>query len=65
MIEVVNLIGDPKKDGAMTKTSTKQTDGKRTILFVLNGRFVHPREYEILEIKEGDHIRWVHPYAGG
>ena len=42
-----------------------ENTGKDHIVFVLNGRVVRPHEYETLEVKEGDDIRWVHPYFGG
>ncbi len=63
-IEVVNLIREAKKDEPMIKTIVEKT-GKDNIIFVLNGRVVKSHEYESLEIKEGDDIRWVHPYFGG
>lgn len=63
-IEVVRLIREAKKAEPMIKTIIEKT-GKDHIIFVLNGRIVHPHEYESLEIKEGDDIRWVHPYFGG
>lgn len=63
-IEVVNLIREAKKDEPMIKTIIEKT-GKDNIIFVLNGRVVKSNEYESLVIKEGDDIRWVHPYFGG
>jgi sulfur carrier protein ThiS len=63
-IEVVKLIREAKKDEPMIRTIVKKT-GKDNIVFVLNGRVVKTDEYESFEIKEGDDIRWVHPYFGG
>jgi len=63
-IEVVNLIREAKKDEPMIKTIIEKT-GRDNIVFVLNGRVVKSHEYESLEIREGDDIRWVHPYFGG
>jgi sulfur carrier protein ThiS len=63
-IEVVKLIREAKKDEPMIKTIKEKT-GKDYIVFVLNGRVVQPHEYESLEIREGDDIRWVHPFFGG
>ena len=63
-IEVVNIIREAKNDEPMIKTIIEKT-GKDNIMFVLNGRIVHPHEFEVLEIREGDDIRWVHPYFGG
>ena len=63
-IEVVELIREAKKDEPMIKAIREKT-GKDNIVFVLNGRIVQAHEYESLDIKEGDDIRWVHPYFGG
>ena len=63
-IEVVKLIREAKKDEPMIKTIREKT-GRNGLMFVLNGRVVHPHEYDSIEIQEGDDIRWVHPYAGG
>lgn len=63
-IEVVKRIREAKKDEPMITTIVKKT-GNDNIIFALNGRVVQPQEYETLEIKEGDDIRWIHPYFGG
>ena len=63
-IEVVELIREAKKDEPMIKAIMEKT-GKDNIVFVLNGRMVHAHEYESLDLKEGDDIRWIHPYFGG
>ena len=64
-IDVVNLIREEKKNEPMVKTIREKSGRQNIILFVLNGRVVHPPEYESLELREGDDIRLVHPYAGG
>jgi thiamine biosynthesis protein ThiS len=64
-IEVVNLVREAKKDEPMIKTIREKTGRSNIILFVLNGRVVQPQEYESLEIKDGDNIRLIHPFAGG
>ena len=64
-IEVVNLVREAKKDEPMIKTIREKTGRSNIILFVLNGRVVQPQEYEFLEIKDGDNIRLIHPFAGG
>ena len=64
-IEVVKLIREEKKNEPMVKTIREKSGKQDIILFVLNGQVVHPHEYEVLDIKEGDDIRLVHPYAGG
>jgi hypothetical protein len=63
-IEVVELIREAKKDEPMIKAIREKT-GKDNIIFVLNGRMVHAHEYESLDIKAGDDIRWIHPYFRG
>ena len=63
-IEVVKFIREAKKDEPMISTILEKT-GKDGIMFVLNGRMVRSKEFESLEIGEGDDIRWVHPYFGG
>ena len=64
-VDVVDLIREAKKDEPMIKTIREKTGKANIILFSLNGRVVQSQEYESLEIKEGDNIRWFHPYAGG
>jgi thiamine biosynthesis protein ThiS len=62
---VVNLVKVAKKDEPMIKTIREKTGRSNIILFVLNGRVVQPREYESLEVKDGDNIRLIHPFFGG
>ena len=64
-IEVVNLVREAKKDEPMIKTIREKTGWGNIILFVLDGRVVQPQEYESPEIKDGDNIRLIHPFAGG
>ena len=61
---VVHLIREAQKDDPVTKSLIAKT-GHDHITFILNSRIVKPREYESIELKEGDDIRWMHPYAGG
>ena len=63
-IEVVELIREAKKNEPMIKAIREKT-GKDNIVFVVNGRIIQAQEYESLDIKEGDDIRWIHPYFGG
>ena len=65
IIEVVNLIHEAKKDEPMIKAIREKTGKANILLFALNGRAVHPHEYKSCELKDGDDIRWFHPYAGG
>lgn len=63
-IEVVKRVREAKKDEPMIKTIREKT-GKDNIVFVLNGRIIRAQEYDSIEVKEGDDIRWIHPYFGG
>jgi sulfur carrier protein ThiS len=63
-IEVVELIREAKKNEPMIKVIREKT-GQDRIVFVLNGQIVQAHTYESLDLKEGDDIRWVHPYFGG
>ncbi len=62
--EVVDLIRDSHKDDPVTKSLLAKT-GQDHIIFTLNGRLIKPAEFSAIELKEGDSIRWMHPYAGG
>jgi thiamine biosynthesis protein ThiS len=62
--EIVEKIREAKKYQPMTKILVKTT-GKDNILFSLNGKLVKPDKHEETEIKEGDHIRLIHPGFGG
>ena len=64
-VEVVTLVHEAEKDDPMIKMIREKTGKRNIILFVLNGHVVQPVEYESLELKDGDHIRWFYPYAGG
>ena len=64
-IEVVSFVHETVEDEPMTTSGGEKAAGAHVELFVLNGLFVVPGEYETLEIKEDDEIRWVHPYSGG
>ena len=63
-IRVVNQVREANKDNPVLKSLSEKT-GKDHITFVYNRRVVKPREYESIELKEGDEIRWMLPYAGG
>jgi hypothetical protein len=63
-IELVNQIREANRDNPVLKSLIEKT-GKDYITFVYNRRVVKPREYESIELKEGDEIRWILPYAGG
>jgi len=64
LIELVNQIREANRDNPVLKSLVEKT-GKDHITFVYNRRVVKPPEYESIELKEGDEIRWMLPYAGG
>ena len=60
----VKMVRKAKKGEPMIKSLVKKT-GADHIIFVLNGRIVRAPEYDSVELKEGDDIRWIHPFFGG
>ena len=61
---VVRIVRNLKKDDPMIQSLVKRT-GSDQIIFVLNGRIVRDKEYDSIELKEGDDIRYIHPFFGG
>jgi sulfur carrier protein ThiS len=39
--------------------------GKSHLLFILNGTVVRAEEFSSIEMREGDDLRYVHPFFGG
>lgn len=39
--------------------------GKSQMLYILNGRVVRAEEIDRIELREGDDLRYVHPFFGG
>ena len=64
LAQVVNDIRESQKDDPVTRSLVAET-GRDHIVFSLNGRVVMVQQCDSLELKEGDDIRWMHPYAGG
>jgi len=64
LAKVVKMIREANKDDPVTKSLVEKT-GQDHITFIYNRRIVKPEEYDSVELKEGDEIRWMHPYAGG
>lgn len=62
--QVVNLIREANKDEPVMKSLIEKT-GQDHITFILNQRIIRPQEYDSIELKDGDDIRWIYPYAGG
>ena len=64
LTQIVNMVRKAKKGEPMIKSLVEKT-GADHIIFVLNGRIVRAPEYDSVELKEGDDIRWIHPFFGG
>ncbi len=61
---VVKTIRDSQKEDPVTKSLMAKT-GRDYITFMLNGRLIRAEEFDSIELKPGDNVRWMHPYAGG
>jgi len=64
LAKVVQIIREANKDNPVLKSLIEKT-GKDHITFTHNRRVVKSSEYDSIELKEGDEIRWIYPYAGG
>jgi len=64
LIDLVNQVREANKDNPVLKSLIEKT-GKDHITFTHNRRVVKPSEYDSIELKDGDEIRWMLPYAGG
>ena len=64
LIELVNRVREANRDNPVLKSLIEKT-GKDHITFTHNRRVVKPPEYDSIELKEGDEVRWMLPYAGG
>ena len=64
LIDLANQVREAHKDNPVIKSLIERT-GKDHITFVYNRRVVKPPQYESIDLKEGDEIRWMLPYAGG
>ena len=64
LTQIVKMVRKAKKGEPMIKSLVAKT-GADHIIFVVNGRIVRAPEYGSTELKEGDDIRWIHPFFGG
>lgn len=37
----------------------------KDLIVEINGRFVHPKEYEHVKLEDGDRVELIHPAFGG
>ena len=64
LVQIVKMVRKKKKNEPMIQTIVKKT-GQDHIVFVVNGRIIQPSDYDSTLLKEGDDIRWIHPFFGG
>ncbi len=64
LARVVEMIQEANREDPVTRSLVEKT-GKDHLTFIYNRRVVKPQEYDFILLKEGDEIRWMHPYAGG
>lgn len=64
LTQIVKMVQKKKKSEPMIQAIVEKT-GKDHIVFVVNGRIVQPGEYDSTLLKDGDDIRWIHPFFGG
>jgi thiamine biosynthesis protein ThiS len=61
---LVEIIEDERKQDAMIRALIEKT-GKSSLTYVFNGRVIKPKDYDKIEIREGDRLDVVHPVFGG
>jgi len=64
LIDLVNQVRKENNDNPVLKSLIEKT-GKDHITFTHNRRVVKSSEYDSIELKDGDEVRWMLPYAGG
>jgi sulfur carrier protein ThiS len=64
LITLVDQLEERVKNDPML-ISLIQTTGKSHLLFILNGKVVRAEDHAAIEIREGDDLRYVHPFFGG
>jgi sulfur carrier protein ThiS len=64
LIALVNQLEERVKNDPMI-ISLIQTTGKSNLLYILNGTVVKAEDYFTIEFREGDDLRYVHPFFGG
>jgi sulfur carrier protein ThiS len=61
---LVDQLEERVKNDPMIISLIRKT-GKSNIVFILNGTVVKTEDYPAIEIREGDDLRYVHPFFGG
>jgi len=64
LITLVNQLEERLKNDPMIINLVQKT-GKSNLLYILNGTVVKAEDYFTIEMREGDDLRYVHPFFGG
>lgn len=64
LIVLVNQLEDRLKNDPMIISLIRNT-GKSNLLYILNGSVIKAEDYSTIEIREGDDLRYLHPFFGG
>jgi len=64
LITLVNQLEERVKNDPMIISLIQKT-GKSNLLYILNGTVVKAEDYFTVEMREGDDLRYVHPFFGG
>jgi sulfur carrier protein ThiS len=64
LITLVRQLEERVKNDPMIISLIRKT-GKSNLLYILNGTVVKAEDHPTIEIREGDDLRYVHPFFGG
>jgi sulfur carrier protein ThiS len=64
LIVLVHQLEERVKNDPMIISLIQKT-GKSNLLYILNGTVVKAEEHSKIEIRDGDDLRYVHPFFGG
>jgi sulfur carrier protein ThiS len=64
LIALVDQLEERVKNDPMIISLIQKT-GKSHLLYILNGTVVKAEDYFTIELREGDDLRYVHPFFGG
>jgi len=64
LITLVHHLEEQVKNDPMIISLIQKT-GKSNLLYILNGTVVRAEDYLTTEMREGDDLRYVHPFFGG
>jgi sulfur carrier protein ThiS len=64
LISLVNQLEEKVKNDPMIISLIQKT-GKSNLLYILNGTVVKSDDYFTTEMRDGDELRYIHPFFGG